>query len=111
MNALINIGCYVTYALFAVALLVLVFFSIKQFVASIAKSKTTLYALIAIVAIFAVSYMCASSNDVSDALLEKNEISAVSSKFIGSGVLMVYILFAISLGTLVVWEAVRAIKK
>lgn len=110
-NTLINIGLYLTYALFVIAIIALLGFSIKQFIGNIAKSKETLYGIIGLIVIFAISYLCASSTDVSEALFKKVGTDYSLSRLIGSGLIMFYILFVGVILTLIGSELARPFKK
>lgn len=111
MNTLVNIGMYVTYALFFVALAALLFFAVTQFIDNIRRSKTTLYAFIALIVVYAISYLCSSPTDVGEAFLEKTETTMAASKLIGSGMLMFYILFFGTVVTLLGTEIAKIFKK
>ncbi|MEG1498597.1 MAG: hypothetical protein RRX93_04665 [Bacteroidales bacterium] len=110
-NTLITIGMYVTYALFVVALIVLVGFSVKQFAQNIRNNKATLYALIAFIVIFGISYVIASPTNVSELIFEKTGANYGSSRLIGSGLISFYILFGITVLTLLGAELSRPFKK
>ena len=111
MNTLVNIGMYVTYALFVVALAALVFFAVTQFIDNIRRSKTTLYAFIALIVVYLVAYLCSSPTDVGAAFLEKTGTTLSASKFIGSGMLMFYILFFGTIVALLGAEVAKLFKK
>lgn len=111
MNALVNIGMFVVYALFAVALVALLYFAVTQFIDNIRRSKTTLYAVVALVVVYLIAYLCSSPTDVSEAFLEKTGTSLSASKFIGSGMLMFYILFFGTIVTLLGVEVAKLFKK
>ncbi|MEG1572158.1 MAG: hypothetical protein RR190_04945 [Bacteroidales bacterium] len=110
-DTLINIGLYLTYALFIIAIIALLFFSIRQFFGNIAKSKETLYGIIGLVVIFVISYIAASSTNVSETLFQKVGTDYALSKLIGSGLNMFYILFVGVILTLVGSELSRPFKK
>lgn len=111
MDILVNIGMYVTYALFVVAMAALLYFAVMQFIDNIRKSKMTLYALIALVVVYVLAYLCSSSTDVGEAFLEKTGTTMASSKLIGSGIVMFYILFAGTIVVLLGTEVSKIFKK
>ena len=93
MDIFINIGLIVTYLLLALALVTLLFFSIKFMITSIGKSKTTLIGIAGFVGLFLVSFVFSSSTDVSLALFEKTSTDPGLSKAIGSGLIFTYLMF------------------
>lgn len=111
MDTLINIGLYVTYALLFAAILVLLFFAVKQFAGDIAKSKMTLFGLIGLIVVFGLSFLLSSSSDVSEDMFKKVGTNFGSSKLIGSGLIMSYILFALSLLSMLAVELIKPLKK
>lgn len=110
-NILINIGLYLTYVLFAIALVALLIFSIVQFIGNIGKSKETLFGLIGLLVVFAISYIISSPTDISESLFEKVGTDYGMSKLIGSGLIAFYILFVIAIVALLVSEVTRPFKK
>lgn len=111
IDTLIDIGMYIVYVLAIVAVVAAIGFSIYQFAGNIKQSKTTLFGIIGLVVIFAISYLTASGTDVSEALFEKVGTSYGSSKIIGAGMNAFYILFAITVITLIATEIARPFKK
>ncbi len=111
MDTLINIGMFVVYALLVLGILAAVGFSIYQFAGNFKQNKTTLYGLVGLVVIFVVSYLVSSGTDISAAVFEKVGGNYESSKMIGAGMYMFYILFGVTLLTLIVTEIARPFKK
>lgn len=107
----INIGLYITYALILVALAALLYFSITQFIGNVRKSKTALWGVVALIVIYGLSYLISSPTDVSEAFLEKTNTTLSASKMIGSGIMMIYILFAATFLTLIGTEVAKLFKK
>lgn len=110
-NTLINIGFYVTYALAILGLAAAIGFSIYQFFGNIKQSKTALYGIIGLIVIFVVAYLLSSGTDVSEALFEKVGTSISSSKMIGAGMNMLYIIFGLTVVTMIGTEIARPFKK
>lgn len=102
---------YVVYALLILGILAAVGFSIYQFAENFRQSKTSLYGILGLVVIFVISYLLASGSDISPAVFEKVGGNYGSSKMIGAGMFMFYILFGITLLTLIVTEIIRPFKK
>ncbi|MDE6493563.1 MAG: hypothetical protein K2O66_05430 [Bacteroidales bacterium] len=111
MDTLINIGMFLVYALLILAILATVGFSIYQFAGNFKQSKTTLYGIVGLIVIFIISYLLSSGSDISEAVFEKVGANYGSSKLIGSGLILFYILFGITLLTLIVTEIARPLKK
>ncbi len=63
------------------------------------------------VVIFLISYLLSSGSDINEAVFEKVGGNYGSSKLIGAGMYMFYILFGITLVTLIVTEIARPLKK
>lgn len=110
-NTLINIGLYVTYALAILAVVAAVVFSIYQFFGNIKQSKTTLYGLVGLVVVFLAAYFLSSGTDVSAALFDKVGANYDSSKMIGAGMNMLYIIFGLTVVALLGTEIARPFKK
>ncbi len=94
MDILINIGLIVTYLLLGVALLTLLFFSVKFTITSIGKSKSTLIGIGGFIALYVLAFIFSSSTDVSNAFFEKNATNPDFSKMIGSGLIFTYLMFS-----------------
>jgi NADH:ubiquinone oxidoreductase subunit 6 (subunit J) len=92
-NTLINIGIYVTYVLIFVSLLALLFFSLKFILTNIKKSKAALVGVVALVIIFAISYLISPVDDVRAEIWEKTATDPGLSKMIGSGLYITYFCF------------------
>lgn len=111
MDTLINIGMFLVYALLILGIVAAVGFSIYQFAGNFKQSKTALYGIIGLVVIFLISYLLSSGSDINEAVFEKVGGNYGSSKLIGAGMYMFYILFGITLVTLIVTEIARPLKK
>ncbi|MBD5392436.1 hypothetical protein HDR65_02735 [bacterium] len=111
MNALINIGMFVVYALLILGILAAVGFSIYQFAGNFKQNKNSLYGIVGLVVIFVISYIVSSGSDISPAVFDKVGGNYESSKMIGAGMYMFYILFGITLLTLIGTEIARPLKK
>lgn len=75
-----------------------------------AAKKTIITAAIAIVAVV-VSYILASGTDVADSVLETYNVTTSSSKLIGAGCILVYILVIAAFCSIIYVEASKLIKK
>lgn len=111
MNTLINIGMYIVYILLVTGLLAIIGFSLYQFAGNFKNNKGALYAILALVVIFVIAYLCASTTDVSAAVIDKAGTTHGALKMIGAGINMVYILVCACLLALVGLEAAKAFKK
>jgi len=101
MEILINIGLVVMYLLLGAAVISLLFFSLKFMIASIGKSKTTLYGIGGFVVLFLVSYLLSSSTDISMTLFEKTGTDPGISKIVGAGLIFTYLMFFAVVASLV----------
>jgi hypothetical protein len=103
-DIIINISLYLAYLMIAVAVIAAVVFPIVYLVQDPKKAKGSLYGVLGLGVIFAASYLISSSEffkDVQD---------PVTSKMVGGGIIMFYILFVISILTAVYSEIAKLFK-
>ena len=108
---LIDIGIYVTYALFGIAAFGAIFSAVRGFITNPGKAKMALFGILGIVAIFGVSWVLSSSTDISEYLFQKAGTSLWWSRPVGAGLISFYILFIVVIVTVVATELIRPSKK
>lgn len=104
-NTLINIGLYLTYFMIAVAALSALIFPIVYIIQDPKKAKGSLFGVLALVVLFAVSYLL-SGDELHGELLQ----SHVVSRFVGGGIIMFYIMFVGSILIAIYSEVSRLFK-
>lgn len=90
-DTIINIGIYLTYALFAICVLIALVFPIIQLVGDFKKAKTALFGIIGMAAIVAIGYFLSSGEQGAAALklgVGPNEVRLISAGLITTYVLM-----------------------
>ncbi len=85
-----NVGLVIVYILIAVAILAMIFFPIKHLIDDPKGAKYTLYGIGGIVLLFFLSYLLASSEVAN--WYERYGVGSTESKFIGAGLITLYIL-------------------
>lgn len=107
----IDLRLYVTYSVFAIAILALVAFTAYSAATSGKKSMSTIILAAALVGIVLLFYFISPSNDVSATLFEKTGTSMSWSPIIGAGLFTIYTLLAIFVGLLVFFGVKNVINK
>jgi len=108
---LVDIGIYVTYALFGIAALGAIFAAARGFVTNPGKMKTALFGIVGVVVVFGASWALSSGTDVSELLFEKTGTSQSWSRPVGAGLYSFYILFSCTILAVIGTEVVRPSKK
>jgi inner membrane protein involved in colicin E2 resistance len=103
-SLIIDIGMYLTYAMLAIAAIAAIAFPVVYLVQDPKKAKASLYGVLGLAVIFVVSYLI-SSNE-----LYKEVQDPVTSKLVGGGIIMFYILFVASILTAVYSEIAKIFK-
>ncbi|MBK7031298.1 MAG: hypothetical protein IPH45_19780 [Bacteroidales bacterium] len=94
---MIDIGLYVAYLAIFIAAAALLLFPVLSMVKGDAKNtKATLFRIIALIAIFLISYLISPADQ--GPFYEKMQISPSASKLIGAGLISTYIIFASVIG-------------
>lgn len=104
----LDAGLFGTYALFAVAFGAAVILPLINTLQSPGEIKKALFAVIGIVVLFVISYAIAGS-DVSTEQAAKG-ISESTSKMVGAGLIMFYLVAAIAIAGLIYSEINKAFK-
>jgi hypothetical protein len=108
---LIDIGLYITYALFGVAAFGAIFSAARGFITNPGRAKMALFGMFAIIAIFAASWVLSSGTDVNEFVFEKAGTSLWWSRPVGAGLISFYLLFAIVVVAVIATELIRPSKK
>ena len=108
-ESMTNTVIYWAYILLAITVLLLIGFPIVFFFKNPRKGLTVLFVLIGFIILFGISYLLAS--DATNAVVyEKMRITANISRFIGAGLIMMYILTGIAVLSLIYTGIVNAFK-
>lgn len=114
-SGMYDLAYFLLIGFIAIAILSIIFFVVKGFIESFKNdSKKALGSLLGIgllVLVVVISYFLAKGDDVSQVLLQKNNLTATGSKMVGAACIMVYIIFIASCAAIVYAEVVSAIKK
>ena len=114
-DSLFGVAAYIMYAIVILSLVAILGFAIWNWVKSFKDDRKSaikiLGIVVAMVVIFLISWLCASSTDVSETLLQKNNLSEGASKLVGAACIAVYILFGISIVAILYTEVAKLIKK
>jgi len=108
---LIDIGIYVTYALFGLALLGALIAIVRGLFANPKGMKMALVGFIGVAAVLTVAWVFSSGADISEILLEKTGTAPFWVRPVGAGLFAFYILFALTILLLIGTEIARPFKK
>lgn len=111
MDTLVNIGLIVTYIAFFLSIILIVGFSLIQFIQTFKQSKVQLIGIVVLLLIFVISYLASSSTDVSKELFEKTGTNYAYSRLIGSALISLYILSVITILAIIYTQISNFIKK
>ena len=108
-ESMANIVLYWAYTLLALTVILIIFFPIRFFIKNPRKGVTFLIVLAGFIVLFGISYLFAS--DATTAVIyEKKHITANISRFIGAGMIMMYILAGIAVISLIFTGIINAFK-
>ncbi len=108
-ESMTNTVLYWAYILLAITVLLLIGFPIFFFIKNPHKGLTVLFVLVGFIILFGISYLFAS--DATNAVIyEKQSITPGVSRFIGAGLIMVYILTGIAVLSLIYTGIVNIFK-
>ena len=114
-NAYFDITYWLLIIMVAVSVCAIFFYAVKKVAARFSSekgyAKRFLIVVGLIVMVCLVSFLLAKGNDVTPALLEKNELSLGASKLIGAACIMVYLLVIGAAGTIIWSEISKSLKK
>lgn len=114
-SGMYDITYFIMVALFAIAIIAILFFVIRQLIDNFKndpkKAKGTLVAVGLLLLMVVVAFLLAKGNDVSQVLLDKNNLTQTASKWIGTACISVYILFIAAVAAIVYVEVANALKK
>lgn len=115
MSGMFDIAYVIMLAIMIVAVCAILFFVIRQLITNFKddpkKAKKSLISVGLFIVVILVSFLLAKGNDVSQALLEKNNLTTGTSKWIGAACIMVYIMLVAAVIAIVYTEVVKALKK
>ncbi|MBR1792313.1 MAG: hypothetical protein IJ764_01550 [Bacteroidales bacterium] len=114
-EGMFNIAYWITLLFVVLALVGMVYFFcvrfLKNFKENPAKARRTLIVLGIAIVVILISYLCASGTDVPMAMLDKNGVTTGTSKWIGAGAIMVYILVIAAIIAIIYVECAKMFKK
>ncbi len=111
MNSLINIGMIVTYIFAGLAVASILFFIIKSLIVNYKEMAFSLVGVLALGALFLISYLVSNPNDVGMQVFEKTETNPGLSKIIGSGAIMLYLMIAAVFVAIIYTQVIKLFKK
>lgn len=114
-SGLYNIAYGITFGFVVLTIAAIVIFVLMQFLRTFKDDKKkaikTLIVLGIAIVVCLVSYLLATGNDVSNVLLEKNQLTQATSKWIGAACILVYILVVAAAVAIIYVEASKSLKK
>ena len=114
-SGMFDISYFLMVAMFAVAIIAILFFVVRQLLDNFKndpkKAKGSLIAVGLLVVMVLVAFLLAKGTDVSNVLLEKNNLTQSASRWIGAACISVYILFIAAVVAIIYAEVSKALKK
>lgn len=114
-SGMYNVAYGILLIFIVLALVAILAFVVKKLIGDFKddpkKAIRSLVMVGVIILVALVSFIFAKGDDVSQALLDKNNLSLGTSKFIGAACIMVYILCIAAVAAIVYVEASKALKK
>ena len=115
LNSWINTNLVWSYILFAITAGAAVISGLLQMIIDPAAAKKSLVAVIGIVVIFGIAYMLSPDEMPRffgvDKFIEDGTLTLTVSKWIDTGLIVTYILFALTLLATIYWSVVQVFKK
>lgn len=108
-DSLINTGFYITYALLGIAIAAILIFSLWQVVKNPAGAKSALAGIVGLVVIYLVSYGISTGSDL-DIYAKSLEVTADTSRWVGTGLLAFYVLGALAILSILYAEVTSIFK-
>lgn len=114
-SSLYNVAYGITGAFVVLSIAAIVIFALVQWLKNFKndrkKAMKSLYVIALAVIVCIVAFFLAKGNDVSNVLLEKNNISEATSRLIGAACILVYILVGAAAVAIVYVEVSKSFKK
>lgn len=114
-DGMFDITFWVLVIIVAATLIAWIFFALKQLIKNFKedpkKAKKTIFIAIALIVACILSYVFASGTDVSDVVLDKYHVTTGTSKLIGAGCILVYILTFAAVLSIIYVECAKLFKK
>jgi len=111
MDILVNIGIVLTYISIVGSVGLILFFAVKEVVKNFKEAKSNLIGLSALIIIFIIAYILASSADIPAEVFEKTGVNIDRSKIIGSGIIVLYLIILGIIGAIIYSQVSKFIKK
>jgi hypothetical protein len=109
MESIINIGIILTYVMVGFAALTAIGFGVKKMIANTENTKKALYTIGGLIIVLLFSYLIASDEVLKS--YEKYEITSSSSKQVGMGLIMFYLLIFGAIAAVLYAELSKVISK
>jgi hypothetical protein len=105
---MIDVGLYAAYALMIVGVVTAIVLPLMNILKSPGEIKKALYGIIGFVVLFGISYFLSGSNVTADQVAKG--ITEYTSKMVGAGLTMFYLVFAVAIIGLIYSEISKALK-
>lgn len=114
-SGMYDITYFMLVAIFAIAIIAILYFVFRQFFNNFKDDRKKAIKALAIIGlaivVCLVSFLLATGTDVSQALLDKNNLTVATSKWIGAACILVYILVIGAAAAIVYVEVSKLFKK
>lgn len=115
MSGMYDIAYYLLIVIMLVAIASILYFVVRQLISNFKddprKAKRTLISTGLLVAVVIISYVIAKGDNISPAILEKNNLTVGASKWIGAACIMVYVMVVVAVISIVYTEVNKMLKK
>lgn len=115
LSSLYDIAYYLLIVIMLVAIVSILFFVFRQFISNFKddpkKARRSLFSVGLMILVVIISFIFAKGTDVSQAMLDKNNLTVGVSKWIGAACFMVYIMVVVAILTIVYTELNKMFKK
>lgn len=111
MSGLYDIAYFIVVAMIFVAVAAMIIFLVRNLLHDKRMARRWIIGLGLLVVAFVVAYFISPADNVSHVLLEKNSLSAGTSKAIGAAIITVYVLVIAAVCAIVYTSVAKSIKK
>lgn len=108
-DGLYNLAYGIILAFVAICLLAMVYFVVVRIVKG--KGKGLLIGMGLVIVVCVVGYLLSSGTDISQTFLEKNAATESTSKIVGAGCIITYVMIAVSVLAIIYVECAQLFKK
>lgn len=115
MSGMYNIAYLILIVIMLVAIVSILYFVIRQLISNFKdnpkKARRSLISMGLLLLLVIISYVFAKGNDISQAMLEKNNLTVDGSKWIGAACIMVYAMVIVAVISIIFTEVNKMLKK